>query len=89
MVSQQDLDSLAALDAVVRSEAFIGKCEDFLGVNCVQFDTDDHHGENKLEWTEIHNQYQALVDAELSGALPVGLAMKGGFGAHFSLAWAC
>lgn len=62
--------SLQALDAVVRSESFLTKCEDFLSANCDQFECVlDGVTENKLEWTAIHKQYEELVEAELTAGL--------------------
>lgn len=63
------LAALEALDAVVRSEAFLDKCESFLAKHAAEFDTDSVGSENRLEWTQIHADYEKQVDEELSAGM--------------------
>ena len=45
------------------------KAQDFMLENCLAFASYAAEGEQQLEWTALHNEYQALVEKEIEGYL--------------------
>lgn len=62
------LESLQLLDQVVRGAEFQEVCDAFLDEHCAQFASATQE-ENKLEWTQIHQQYENLVEGHLTAVL--------------------
>jgi hypothetical protein len=60
-------EALLACRRIVGSPAFVAQVKLFVDAHCGVFDLEAE--ENKLEYTELHEKYVALVDAELSQAL--------------------
>ena len=53
---------MSELAAIVGSESFKEMQRDFFAQHCEKFDDEE---ENKLEYTEIHKQYEELVEAQV------------------------
>lgn len=59
--------ALLACRRIIGSPAFVAQVKLFVDAHCGVFDLEAE--ENKLEYTELHEKYVAIVDAELSQAL--------------------
>ena len=59
--------ALLACRRIIGSPAFVAQVKLFVDAHCGIFDLEAE--ENKLEYTELHEKYVAIVDAELSQAL--------------------
>ena len=51
---------MSELAAIVASESFKEMQREFFAQHCEKFDDEE---ENKLEYTEIHKQYEEIVEA--------------------------
>lgn len=68
-MSDAAIDTLAAVDRLVRSRGFQDACDDFFDKWAPDFEDADIHGENRLVWTDIHRKYEHLVEDELNDAV--------------------
>lgn len=65
-MSADCLETLKVIDACVRGAAFQSTCDGFFALHSAEFKDATLGGENKLGWTDLHNQYQVIVEKELS-----------------------
>lgn len=61
--------TLQLIREALHSPAVQTKLDGWIDVNCLPFTDVPLHGENKLEWTALHEQYQELVETALENAV--------------------
>ena len=61
--------TLTKIQQALTEPAFKAKCLAFVDQHCDEFLAESQEDENKLEWTQYHKDYQALVEAALEQVL--------------------
>ena len=63
VTSDAEMEELAK---IIGSDQFRTAQNEFFEKHCQEFDAEE---ENKLEYTQIHKQYEDLVEGQLTGAI--------------------